>query len=64
MIEGRERHEDFTYPDDEYVYYIAAERFGWTPTQVDEQPARIFDWIIAIGNEVEKMRSKSIEDKK
>jgi hypothetical protein len=33
-----------------------AERFGWTPTQVDEQPAATLDWLIAIGNLVDEVK--------
>jgi hypothetical protein len=27
---------------------VFAERFGWTPQQVDEQPAYLLDWLLGI----------------
>jgi hypothetical protein len=56
-LDGRQRHKDFTYPDTEWFYYLCAERFGWTPNEVDEQPARIIDWVIAISLTVKEMEN-------
>ena len=58
MLAGHERHEAFSYPDDEFLYYLAAEKFGWTPSQVDEQPAYLLDWILAIANVHEEVRAE------
>lgn len=29
---------------------MLAKRFGWTPTEIDLQPAVVCDWLLAIGN--------------
>ena len=29
---------------------MLAERFGWTPSQVDNEPAPLMDWMIAIAD--------------
>jgi hypothetical protein len=34
-----------------------ADRFGWTPQQVDELPAETADWLIAIASTIEKIRA-------
>lgn len=47
-MSGGQRHEAMTYPDEEYEYYLFARKFGWTPTQVDEQPAVLMDYLRAI----------------
>jgi hypothetical protein len=57
VLAGRERHEAFSYPDEQFLYYLAAEKFGWTPNQVDEQPAHLIDWILAIANAHEEVRA-------
>jgi hypothetical protein len=49
-----------TYPEVEWHYFLLAERFGWTPSQVDEQPAALLDWLIAIGNIVDEVKSESV----
>jgi len=58
VLEGQERHESFEYPDQEYFYYLAAEKFGWTPTQVDNQPAYLMDWLISIAQAVDEVKAK------
>ena len=40
---------------------MAAEKFGWTPQEFDEQPAHLVDWILAISNAVEEVRAKNDE---
>lgn len=40
------------YPDAEFAYYTFAKEFGWTPTEVDEQPAYLLDWLLLIHGEV------------
>lgn len=37
---------------------MAAEKFGWTPTEVDEQPAYLLDWIMAIAQAHEEVRAE------
>jgi hypothetical protein len=59
-MEGGERHEAFTYPDEQWVYYMMADKFGWTPQQVDDLPASTADWLLAITNMVEKIKSERI----
>lgn len=49
------------YPDEHWEYYICAKEFGWTPDEVDNQPAHKVAWVIAINNivvEVENARNK------
>jgi hypothetical protein len=38
-----------------------ANRFGWTPTQVDEIPAETADWILAIATTVEQVKNEKAE---
>jgi hypothetical protein len=57
-MQGGQVHKDFDYPDTEWQYFLLAERFGWTPTQVDEQPAVLVDWLIAIGNTVDEVKNQ------
>jgi hypothetical protein len=48
------------YPDKYWVYYLCGKQFGWTPEQVDNQPAHIVEWVLAISEvvtEVENERS-------
>jgi hypothetical protein len=59
LLEGNERHDDFDYPDEEYRYYIAAREFGWTPQQLDDSPAVVVDWIMAIHGLVEELKSEA-----
>jgi hypothetical protein len=61
-MKGGERHPAFSYPDEEYRYFIFADRFGWTPAEVDEQPAALLDWLMAISviqSEVEQEKNAS-----
>jgi len=58
LLEGGKRHEEFDYPDTEWLYYSFAERFGWTPEQVDNLPAGTADWLIAIGATVDRLEPK------
>lgn len=32
----------------EHRIYRLARTFGWTPNQIDEQPAATLDWLLAI----------------
>jgi hypothetical protein len=31
-----------------------AKTFGWTPTEIDEQPAALLDWLLVIDGVVRK----------
>jgi hypothetical protein len=57
LIDGGDRHDAFDYPDDEWFYYLCADRFGWTPTVVDEQPAYLIDWVLAIARTVKEVEN-------
>jgi hypothetical protein len=59
-LEGGERHEAFTYPDEQWVYYLMADKFGWTPEQVDGLPANTADWLLAISTMVEKSKAEKM----
>jgi len=61
LLEGGARHEAFTYPDEEWFYFKFADRFGWTPEQVDNLPAQKADWFLAIGDTIERVKIKQIE---
>jgi hypothetical protein len=50
VLEGNTPHEAFDYPEAEFRYWQFADRYGWLPNQVDEQPVYFMDWILAIGN--------------
>jgi hypothetical protein len=50
VLEGKEKIESATYPDEQYLYFLCAKEFGWTPLQTDEQPAYLIDWLLAINN--------------
>ena len=49
-MQGNTPNPDLDYPEDEFLYWQFAERYGWTPHQVDAQPVYYLDWILAIGN--------------
>jgi hypothetical protein len=57
LLEGGERREDLDYPDEQWLYFQMADRFGWTPEQVDELPPATADWLIAIASTIEKIRA-------
>jgi hypothetical protein len=38
-----------------------ADRFGWTPEQVDNLPAGTADWLISIAATVEKVKAGRLE---
>jgi len=58
LLQGGERHEAFSYPDAQWFYYTMAERFGWTPEQVDNLPAGTADWLIAIARTVDEVKAE------
>jgi hypothetical protein len=57
LLEGGERRLDLDYPDEHWFYFQMADRFGWTPQQVDELPAETADWLIAIAGTIDKIRA-------
>ena len=38
-----------------------ADRFGWTPDQVDELPAGLSDWLLAIAGTIEQVKAESVK---
>jgi hypothetical protein len=58
LLQGNSRHDSFTYPDEEWGYYLMADRFGWTPSQVDELPAYLHDWLLVIGKTVDEVKAE------
>jgi len=40
---------------------MLADRFGWTPTEVDEQPAILLDWLIGISGIVEEVKADKLK---
>jgi hypothetical protein len=60
-LEGGSRENSFEYPDEQYIYYQMADRFGWTPDEVDNLPAAQADWLLAIARTVEQVRADRIE---
>ena len=39
-----------------------AERFGWTPEQVDNLPAGTADWLMAIARTVDEVKVERMKD--
>ena len=58
MIQNGSRADDLDYPDEEFCYYVCAERFGWTPQQVDEQPAYMLEWLVNIAGAMEEIKQE------
>lgn len=58
MLAGGQRHEDFIYPDEQFYYFQFANRFGWTPDQVDDLPAATAEWLLAIGSVVDRVQAE------
>jgi hypothetical protein len=48
------------YPDEFWEYYICAKEFGWTPIEVDNQPAYVVSWVMAINNVVIEVDNERI----
>jgi hypothetical protein len=61
-LEGGERREDLEYPDDEWMYFQMADRFGWTPDQVDNLPASTADYLLAIAATVEQVKADRLNN--
>lgn len=45
------------YPEREWEYYLFAKRFGWSPQVVDEQPAALAAWLLAIDDVVKAVEN-------
>ena len=39
-----------------------ADRFGWTPEQVDNLPAGTADWLLAIASTVEQVKADRLSE--
>jgi len=63
-LSGGQRNENFSYPDEQYLYFIAAKEFGWTPNELDEQPAVIVDWLVAIATAHSEAEAERIDKAK
>ena len=61
MLQGGHRNDEFEYPDEQWVYYKFADRFGWTPEQVDNLPAATADWLLAIGATIDDIKAEQME---
>ena len=46
------------------MYYLAADKFGWTPSQVDEQPAVLLDWILSIAGVINEVQNEKMSKHK
>ena len=44
-------------PPDAWRDYVLAETFGFTPNEIDEQPAARLDWLIACHNTVQQHKA-------
>ena len=60
-MQGGERHEAFTYPDEQWIYYVLADKFGWTPDQVDNLPAPMTDWLLSITALAEEVKADRLD---
>lgn len=58
VLKGGEADDRYPIPD-EWRDYILATKFGWTKSQIDEQPAVWLDWMINIGSTVESAKAKN-----
>jgi hypothetical protein len=43
-------------------YFRCANAFQWTPTQVDEQPAALVDWLLRINDEKVAFENEQYRD--
>lgn len=44
------------------MYFVMADKFGWTPEQVDNLPAGTADWILAISGIVEEVKADRLDN--
>ena len=42
-------------------YFYAADRFGWPPTVVDEQPALVLDALLNVARGIDEYRQEQAE---
>jgi hypothetical protein len=61
LLGGFQRHPDLDYPDEEWAYFKFADRFGWTPNQVDDLPANRADWLLAIADTLDEVQNEKME---
>lgn len=45
------------------MYYVVAEKFGWTPLEADEQPAYLVDWMVAIAATIDEVKAENANPK-
>jgi hypothetical protein len=58
LIKTGSRSPGFTYPDEEFFYWACAKKFGWTPNEVDEQPASIVEWVLSINSAIDEVKAE------
>jgi len=63
LLQGFQRNPDFDYPDEEWFYFRFADKFGWTPDQVDDLPAIRAEWLIAIADTIEQVKIEKMENR-
>ncbi len=61
-MQGGERHEAFDYPDEYWTYYVFADKFGWTPEQVDNLPGPTADWLLSITALAEEVKAERLDN--
>ncbi len=49
-------------PWDEYRYVLYADRFGWTPDQVDNLPLKFRRWCLPIANAIDEEHHRRHEE--
>jgi len=62
LLKGGHRHEDFEYPDEYWIYYQMADRFGWTPEQVDNLNPLTADWLLSIAHTVQQVEAERMSE--
>jgi hypothetical protein len=40
---------------------VLAKKFGWTPTQADQESAVMLDWLIAIAGVVDEVKAEAYD---
>lgn len=49
-------------PPDAWRDYILAKTFGYTPTEIDDQPASRLDWLLACHDTVEQHKAEKMKE--
>jgi hypothetical protein len=62
LLKGGQRYDDFQYPDEYWIYYQMADRFGYTPDEVDNLNPVTADWLLAIAATVEDIKAERMQD--